>query len=213
MEAATANVDQQKATPKGEKDENKLDQQLDQIEPKSAARIQILGLEKEEREYVQRPLSYFGKLEMFGVLGTAIDRALTEGLRFTDVIGTIPGMSSGGGVTVEGFMQAVGKLASYAPDLLLDLYTIWLGVPREERWEARRLMTLPESEGGLSDDDGIEIIETFLDQNAEVLKDFFNQRLKPLIERAKSRFGLEEQQSLKPSSPTRGRTKKASKTS
>ena len=197
------------------KGKGKIEDQLAQIESMSAARTQVLGQGRDQVEYVQKPLSYFGKLEVIGVFGTAIDRALTEGLQLMNVFASF-GVGPAG-ITGEGVIQGVGKLASYAPDLLLDLYTIWLNVPRQDRMRVRQLMMLPEDEGGLSDDDGIAIIETFIDQNAEVMVDFFNLRLKPLVERIRLRINQtqedDEPQSSKPSKDTQQNTRKGSKNS
>ena len=56
-------------------------------------------------------------------------------------------------------MQALGKLLSHAPEFLLDSYVIWLAVPDTEQELAKKIFALPEEDGGLSDDQGMEIIE------------------------------------------------------
>jgi len=85
------------------------------------------------------------------------------------------------------FVQAVGKLLVHAPKFLTDSYCIWLNVPDFQRDLVTRVWTLPESEGGLSDDDGIEIIEIFIDQNYEALDAFFREKLGRIQQRAQQR--------------------------
>lgn len=151
------------------------------IEPRANPRVQALKYSGSEREYIQRPLTLFRKLEFFGLVGETIDAAMEgqDGLRINDIFGG-DGVSVGIG-DLDSFLSAAAKVAHYAPDFLKDCYLIWLDVPKEEKlWAKDALDTL-------SDEDGIEIIETFIDQNWESIERFFTERLRSLGKRVQNR--------------------------
>jgi hypothetical protein len=118
-------------------------------------------------------------------VGEALDKALSgpNGMSLNSLFST---PTRGGLFRIEDFrdadmfVQAISKLLSAAPDFLIRSYLIWLNVPDYDRDVVAEMMTLPPDEGGLSDEQGIEIIEVFLDQNYEALADFFGRRLSQL---------------------------------
>ncbi len=81
------------------------------------------------------------------------------------------------------FATGITKLLRYAPDLLKDCYCIWLGVPVEDRDYIKDELE------NLTDDEGQEIIEIFIDQNAKELRSFFDVRVRNVAERAKTKAG------------------------
>lgn len=197
--------------------DSKLAEELDAIEPRGAHRKQRIGPQSGVHEYyVQKPLSFFGKMQFFEVLGRAVDTAMAgdNGLTLGSLFGGSPKMiTPGGEVTFENlndadvFVKGIAKLSSYAPELITELYCIFLGIPQGDRPWAREAMQKSEEDGGLSDDDGVEILETFIDQNGEAMRAFFVDKLQPLLARARNRFGLDGvSASSKPSSPTRQST-------
>lgn len=171
-------------------------EEMEQIVPNKANMTWTVGKGQNEKKYVQRPLSYFGKMEFFALLGGAIDQMMQgeEGMTVTGMmhsIGQRPG-ATGGTFSINDFrdadvfIQAISKVLQYAPDFLEESYCIWLGVPRGERDLAKYLMSLPEDEGGLSDDDGLMIVQTFLDQNVTAIESFFTERLPKLFRRVQA---------------------------
>ena len=86
------------------------------------------------------------------------------------------------------FVQALGKLLSHAPKFLTDSYCIWLGVPDYQRDLVSAMLAAPVDEGGLSDEQGMEIIEVFIDQNYEALDTFFRERIQGLQARVQARI-------------------------
>jgi hypothetical protein len=164
------------------------DSPIETIEPSAQWRDQKIGVEPNVFVYTQKPLSFFQKMEVFAVLGSALDKAISgpSGLNVEDLMGV---RERGADLTerdyadAQVFLKAIARLVQYAPDLLADLYVILLSVPRQERVFVQSMMELPEDEGGLSDEDGLQILETFVDQNWDVMVDFFKERITPLFQK------------------------------
>jgi hypothetical protein len=164
-------------------EEQPVEDVIDILKPKAQPKEWTFGPPDNpdnQRTYIQRPLSYFGKMQFFALVGEVIDKALAgdNGLRLGSFFEG-PRIGAGGMISMsdfsdaETFLQAVAKLLVYAPDFLERCYCIWLSVPDFERPWAREMMSRTADEGGLSDDDGIEIVEIFLDQNWESIDGFF----------------------------------------
>lgn len=201
-----------------------LERHLEEIAPTTAIRKQVVGKGKEAVVYEQGELSFIGKARLSTILGRAIRRAMESG--GGPALASLFG-SSEEEITQavkEGqnpiskedldkaalFMEAMGVLMEYVPDILLDIYVVALDVPDGEQAWAKEQMSKRHSEGGLSDADGIAILNTFIDQNWEALKSFFEEQILPLIQR----FGAgAASPQPRPSRATRRRTPSASKRS
>lgn len=170
--------------------EETLDTIVPQVEPRTVILDDGVG---NRREYVQTKLGLFQKVELFAHLGNAVDKATSgeDGLSIGSVLGggTLGGGSSG--FDAQTFVQGVAKLAAFVPDVLQNFYCIVLNVPMDERAWAVSVMSRPEADGGFSDEEGIEIIETFFDHNGEDIRDFFGQKLGRLTTKWKTAFGAE----------------------
>lgn len=170
---------------------------IDTIEPKAEPKSWTLkqiddkGKVVEDRTYVQRPLSFFAKMQWFSLVGEVIDKSISgdDGLRLSSLF-ELPGggrtMSASDFRDADTFVQGVGKILVHAPDFLEKSYCIWLNVPDYEREWAKAVMAEPKDNGGLSDDDGLEIIEIFIDQNWESLESFFREKIASLRDRIQS---------------------------
>lgn len=154
------------------------------------------------QRYVQRPLSYFGKLDFLKLISGTV-RDLMNGPdgvsvgQLMDMIGgadTIQRLADPERDKEEATIiaQSFTRLGLEAPELVLDAYMIFLAVPRDEREQVREIMQRPVELGGLTDEDGIEILEIFVDQNVEVVRDFFA-RLAKLGRRAGQRLNEREE--------------------
>lgn len=192
------------------------EEQTDVIEPKVADNPVVIGLNETRMVFIQRPLSFFAKMELFSVLAATVDNLMKgeDGISLDQLL-EIPDRTEGE-VTLqdiadaEYFLQAIFKIVAEAPEVLEDVYCIALGVPRGRRDIVKRLMTLPVEEGGLNDEDGTRIFETFIDQNAEALVSFFVDHAVPAIKRAMEKLGPRFRPS-KPSNRTQRRTQKQSR--
>lgn len=175
-------------TPKQEKEEEDV---LDILQPKADPKTWVIGKGDYERTYVQKPLSFIAKMQWFSLVGDVLDRALSgpDGMH----LGNLFAAPGGGQLApqdfreADTFVQAVGKLLAVAPDFLVNSYCIWLNVPDYEREVVAEIMMLPPDEGGLTDEQGIEIIEVFIDQNYEALDTFFREFLGRLQKRVQAR--------------------------
>jgi len=142
--------------------------------------------------FTQRPLSFIAKMQWFSLVGEVLDKALSgeNGMSLNSLL-SAPGrpgeLSMADFRDADTFVQAIGKLMSVAPDFLVKSYCIWLNVPDWQRDMVGQIMGLPEEEGGLSDEQGVEIIETFIDQNYEALDRFFRDLLVRLAKRVQQR--------------------------
>lgn len=172
------------------------------LEPTVEDRPVTIGKDAYEFKFVQRSLNFFQKLEVFSILGGALNRAMSgdDGITISELL---EGPSAVGGTITDTnireadtFIQAIAKLVQYAPDLLSDLYMVFLAVPRGQRELVKELMEQPVAEGGLSDEDGFAILDTFIDQNWNVMIDFFTQRILPLANKISGKV-----QESQPSTP------------
>jgi len=170
---------------------------LDKIVPNKDNKTWVIGAGEQEIKLVQKPLSYFAKIEWFGLLGDTLNRAAQYGGMNLSSIITSPErrenlLSMTDVQDAETFLQIILRLVGAAPEFLLESYCIWLGVPRGSRTYAKAIMMLPEEEGGFSDEAGLMVAQTFLDQNAEALRDFILKRVPTLGRRAMKLMQTEE---------------------
>lgn len=179
---------QNNGTPKQEAAEE--EDVLDILTPKAEPKTWVIGKDDYERTYVQKPLSFIAKMQWFSLVGDVLDRALSgpDGMSLGNLFSAPGGQIAPQDFReADTFVQAVGKLLSVAPDFLVNSYCIWLNVPDYERPTVAEIMMLPPDEGGLSDEQGMEIIEVFIDQNYEALDSFFRESLGRLQRRVQSR--------------------------
>jgi hypothetical protein len=205
-------------TTKEPKTEEPVDE-LGILVPRKQPVVRKVGKGDEAREYVQRPLGFFQKMRLYEILGEAIDTLATdEGDVLRAVFGSgdraddIVGLGRNAMMRdADSFLRLIGKLATQAPDLMLDLYVLFLAVPPNEQPWARITMQKSPDEGGLTDEEGIDILEVAIDQNAEAIRSFFVEKLTGLSRRIGAMFPPkpdEESASSKPSRATRRATQK-----
>lgn len=143
--------------------------------------------------FTQRPLGMVPKVEYFAYIAGVVDEAMsTTGnpLSFENVLDMMSPTSEDSMLgDAQQMMMGLLKLAVYAPDILVQSYCVWLGVPPAKREWFANAIRRPVDEGGLSDDDGFDIVARFIDQNAEAIVGFFGERMRALEKRARKRFG------------------------
>lgn len=148
--------------------------------------------------YVQKPLTYFRKMQFFRLLATSLKKALNEGGvdAVADVIGAWSGTStrdfqSLGSSDFEDagqFMRFVASMVEVAPDILEDAYVLWLAVPPGAQREWAKAAWRGDIEGvrPLSDEEGLDILKTFIVQNWGAMQDFFRVGLRSVVDEART---------------------------
>lgn len=186
--------------PEEEKEPDKTPHQiLEELGLKEEPKVRkIVDVQGNEREYIQKPLSFVGKIQFLSYVGEVLDKAMAgenalklNSLFDVPVRGDV--LSAQDFSDAQTFVQAVGKLLVYAPDFLSKSYCIWLRVPEYERDWA--IVAMEES---LSDEDGLDIIETFIDQNWGTLQGFFAEKLPRLSKRLQARYRDSQSEQQKP---------------
>jgi hypothetical protein len=148
---------------------------------------------KFDRTYIQKPLSYMAFGEFTGLLGRRLEEAM-QGPSGISLDRILPGEENqlplsfvDGKLSVvksdfagiDPFLQGFAKLSSYIPELLGEAQCIWLRVPRSERfWLTDIIWPRPVDEGGLSMDEGEEMMSLFIEQNYDELEDFLPRLLR-----------------------------------
>ncbi len=163
---------------------------LEILEPSYEPVTWTFGQEPDTVVFVQRKLSFIGRMQWFALVGGALDAAMSgpDGLSVNNILGAPEGVR-GGQMTMadladaDTFVQAIAKLLAVAPDFLMDSYMIWLNVPTHSRPLIKQMFSRAEDEGGLTEDQGVGMVETFLDQNYDALADFFGGRVGQLSKR------------------------------
>lgn len=170
--------------------------------------VRIAGVDEEkmfERTYVQKPLSYHAFGEFTGLIG----RKLAEAMRGPDGLsldrlspGDVPLQYRDGKISladtedneIDPIVQGIAKLATYVPDLMGEAQCIWLRIPRSERGMVLDFWSRPVDEGGMSMDEGEEMLELFIEQNYDELNGFLKRygRVKNVVQRMRKRSTKEE---------------------
>jgi hypothetical protein len=160
-----------------------------------------------ERTYTQKGLKWFGKIELYGLLGQAV-RVVLEGdnpmgignlmdfaqnpqQMVNDLVGNLPGAEDAPDrddsqdleVEAGKVLAAFAEVVARAPELLSAAYCIVLAIPKTHRnWAIE--WAFP----NMDDEMGQDILHTFIDQNWGVMEEFFTQELPKIVKRvAKAR--------------------------
>ena len=189
---------------------------IEALSPRAEARIWRFGSGEDEKTYVQRKLGFFQKMEWYSLVSRSVDEMLQQqggtdiAIPFSQLFGD--GIDRRNMADMTSLFGAVAKLSSSVPDFLAESFCIWLGVPREERIQAMNMLTLSPEDGGPTDEDGLAIIETFVEQNGEAIRAFFGKEGPRVLKLISTRLGLsgsgDPSPSPKPSRATRRATQK-----
>jgi len=160
------------------------------------------GKEDEYAVYVQDTMPWMARGKFFALVArTFADAIKASGGSVGASMGDLFGDEEGGSLVERGrrlsqrdfgdatqFMSLAFELIAYSPDFLVKCYLLWLDVPRRDRGWARERFNEPwkPEEGlyGLKDEWNKEIIQTFIDQNFEGIRDFFVEELPAIGKRA-----------------------------
>lgn len=133
------------------------------------------------KEYTQGPLGHFPVQEFTTRIGEVID-GFTKG-EYGDLIGDLFRGEVEMPVKLEAdevndfitenvaMIQMVVKLFNILPDLQLDIMCMSLGIPRLERPWAKEQLQEPPHRGGLTVEDGFDLLIYFVKQNAPLVRE------------------------------------------
>lgn len=91
------------------------------------------------------------------------------------------------------YIQGFLKLVDVVPGLQQDIIALSLGVRRRDREEFKERIAEAPHLGGLGIDDGVDIIKTFIQQNARVLKRFLGIQVREIGEELMRALEVERQ--------------------
>lgn len=147
-------------------------------------------------EVAQDPLTFFEKNEFLGLVATAIDKAIADGIDIEGIATAVTfdddtakelrkhGIAAARDLPgVDKLIQAGMRVLAQTPSLMEDAYLVILSIPPADRDFVRGYLAQ------IDDDTGFGILDTFLRQNLTTLRDFAlrwweqvtgaNQRLTP----------------------------------
>lgn len=160
------------------------------------------GNENTYSVYYQRKLGYMPRIKFFAMVTKTIGSAIKAGGVVN--LGDAFDMEEGGSLRERAskltnqdfadagsFMALAMELMSHSEDFLVNCYIMWLDVPKDERNWAKQVLSQswdPDNgRYGLKDEDGIKMIEVFIDQNYEDIRRFFVKEIPKLGKRFATR--------------------------
>src|SRR6056300_155077 len=140
---------------------------VEALESVSRAVKRTIKYDGEKKVFVQKQLSFIHKTRFFrllaGTLRLASDQEQSGILSVLD--STLGGFSSEGSPTE--FIEGIMRLVELSPDFLEETFVIALNVkPEDQQW-------FVQAAEEFDDETAIDIIDVFIAQNAEPIKDFF----------------------------------------
>lgn len=200
------------------------DDALNAILPEGPWRVwEIRGVDAKGTEhvkrYVQSELSFFEKQDFTTLIGSYFERfaegefgigikdLFSDEIRSQIAIPTDVSAEDAEQMVEDnaGLIKAIIKVVNELPDLQLKIMMIALGVPPNERKFISEILRGPVVRGGLTDDQGFDILKLFITHNAVVIRDFFLKRARDLVEHAQAELFPPEQEES-PSDSTSGGT-------
>lgn len=165
-----------------------VQEQLEVLQPSAEPREWTLGLGENQKTYVQKPLPVLKKMRFFALLGQTVRQATAVGGEgaLSDILSGQSLIERGRQIAssdmrdAESMVNLASSLVVFVPDFLEDSICEWWSIPYDERRTAKALMELSKEEGGLSDEDLVLIVQTFIEQNWQAIRDFFGVHLPTL---------------------------------
>jgi hypothetical protein len=160
------------------------------------------------KTYLQKPLSYTAMLQFTGLIGDRISSVMERGVTLESIVGeagsvvgaiqryreredgSAPDLTAEDFSGVDALVNGLAKLASYVPSIIEECQCIWLRVPFNERPIVTEIWGRSPEDGGLSMQDGEDMLNLFIAQNYQELEDFFVERLPRLAKTVKKTRSL-----------------------
>lgn len=174
---------QEAVEPEEEKDVTK--EQIEVFEPVGkAVDIKLTHPDGSERTFVQHELGFLSKLKFFRLLtGTIRLASTTDEAGLVGFVANLIEAFSNDNPNYEELLATILTVTELIPDFVEETFLLALNIkPEDELW-------VREAFAELDDDQGIEIVEVFVSQNGEAIRDFFNKRLRRVGLRIQKQVG------------------------
>ncbi len=172
-----------------EEQQEQLDKEIEVFEPVALAVDRTLEFGGQTKTYTQHEMGFMTKLKFFQLLSGTIRLASedTEGgtSAFLDEI--FGSLDQSGPSSANAMFGGLMRLVELSPEFIENAYMFALSVPVNERDWAKAALE------NLTDEEGIDILETFVAQNAESIHDFFTKHLARIGKRVATMFGPQDQ--------------------
>ncbi len=161
---------------------------IDVLEPVAAEYTLVLeGEDKETLEFVQKPLNFMGKMKLFSVLSSILREVMAKDVSISDLLDapqtdSLP-LSGDRSSEADTFLKTILAVAEYAPERVPDLLCVILAVPASQVEYVKDRI-----DADLTDDQAFAVLNTFVDQNWEVLHDFFTGKGLSLVKKITEKF-------------------------
>lgn len=154
--------------------------------------------------FIQAPLGFFPTQEFQTLMVKTIRETLQGkyGVSIGELLGggnqlraqmpseitpeTVDALVSGNNLKI---IEAFLHLIEIVPELLLEIVALSLGVKRDRREEFKERISSPPHDGGLSLDDGVEIIMVFIKQNGGPIRRFLESQVREIGEQIMEAIG------------------------
>lgn len=181
-----------KKAPEVEEVKDELKEQIEVLEPVAKVVERKLKLDGEERTFIQSELSFFSKIKFFRLLSGTLRLATQEeggqGGGVADLLqeAFVGAQQLGNQEIANVFLDAILRLVELAPDFLEETYLLAFNVkPEQTLWVAQALQNI-------DDEEGVDILDTFVAQNGKAISDFFSKRLGKLSKRVQEFIPTQE---------------------
>jgi hypothetical protein len=153
------------------------------------------GGKRVEKVYVQKGLGWFGKIELYGILGQAVQVVLSSDNTFNlnqimdaasnprqimaEAMGdTPPREDEDEGVEAARMMAIFAQIVAISPQLLRQAYCVMLDI--DENW---RPWAVKAAFPNMDDEMGQDIIHAFIAQNWKAMEHFFSREVPKVAQR------------------------------
>lgn len=185
----TKEAPKKRGRPKKVKEEPSLDEQIEVLSaPKAVDRV-LVKPDGEEVTFTQHEMGFMTKLRFFRLVsGTLRLASIGEDGGVAGFIGEAMEALEGdfSNENAAEFIEIILRLVELSPNFIEEAYTLILKVPQEdEPWVIKAL-------DDLSDEEGLNILEVFVQQNGAALRDFFSKHLSRVGKTISASMGTNE---------------------
>jgi hypothetical protein len=161
---------------------------IEVLEPEMAEYTFTLGENgPDPMTFTQKPLSFMGKMKLFSVLSSTLKKVMENDVSISDLLDapasdSLP-LSGDASDEANTFLKTLLAVAEYAPERMGDVFCVILAVPGGQTEYVKEKFDTE-----LTDEQAFSILNTFVDQNWDVLYDFFTGKGLSLFKKISQKF-------------------------